>query len=57
MIGMSLSDQALLISSVTLGIVNLTTALWTLLRACQTYHMVKKQEDQNSLLKEEDYGI
>lgn len=41
---MTWADRALLITAVSVAGANLATALWTLLRACQTYNLVKKRE-------------
>jgi hypothetical protein len=39
------TERALLITAVSAGIANLAAALWTLLRACQTWNVVKKRKD------------
>jgi multisubunit Na+/H+ antiporter MnhC subunit len=41
---MTWGERALLITAVTVGLANLATALWTMLRACETYHMMKKRK-------------
>lgn len=38
---MTWAEKFMLISTVSISIVNLATALWTMLRACQTYRIVK----------------
>lgn len=42
---MTWTERALLITAVSAGISNFALALWTLLRACQTYNIVKKRND------------
>lgn len=41
---MTWSDRALLITAVSATIANLAATLWTLLRACQTWRIVKQNE-------------
>lgn len=41
---MTWTERALLITAVSAAVVNLAAALWTLLRACQTYHLVKNRK-------------
>jgi predicted membrane-bound spermidine synthase len=42
---MSWTERALLVTAVSAGLANLAAAVWTLLRACQTYNIVKKRKD------------
>jgi hypothetical protein len=42
---MTWAERALLITAVSAAITNLAVALWTLLRACQTWNAVKKSKD------------
>jgi len=42
---MTWSDRALLITAISVAIANLATALWNLLRSCQTWHLLKKNQD------------
>jgi hypothetical protein len=42
---MTWAERALLITAVSAAIANLAVALWTMLRACQTWRVVKKRKD------------
>ena len=42
---MTWNDRALLITSISAAVASLAATLLTLLRACQTYHLVKNRED------------
>lgn len=42
---MTWAERAMLITAVSAALVNLLTALWTLLRACQTYNLLRKERD------------
>lgn len=42
---MTWAERAMLITAACVGIMNLATALWTMLRACQTWNAVKKPKD------------
>jgi len=43
---MTWSDRALLITAVSTAVASLAAALATLLRACQTYNIVKHRKEQ-----------